>query len=431
MEQDRILERWIHYIWSTRLYHSIEFLPHELIPTHTVPEIVDVGRLNVDAGPDFFCVQIRIGNILWVGNAEIHVKLSDWTRHKHHQDAAYNNVVLHVVLMEDASALPFTPAQKPITALLGVDSEAIKLAQMQTENNEASMVEVSHEIFRSKDWIPKLDELYRKRLEEQCARIEEIYWHNEQDIATTIHILLMRYLGGRVNNDAMERVAARLSPQILRKHTSSLFQLEALFLGQAGLLPSGDTDTIDSYAQSLLQEYLFLQHKYGLTSLPVETWRLLRMRPASFPHRRLALMAALYYAEPNLPAHILSCHRVEELLQLLRVELSPYWQTHYRFGSETKKTLRTLSPDTINSLAINVLFPIRLFYRRLRNEAVHEDWQRCYTLPPENNKIVRFFAQKGLKVNNAAHSQALLLLYKEWDRFSYPLSEGSAHDSTE
>ena len=64
-------------------------------------QVVHPGTHNTDAGPDFFNSKVRIGETLWVGNVEIHVRSSDWNRHDHSSDEAYNNVILHVVHEDD------------------------------------------------------------------------------------------------------------------------------------------------------------------------------------------------------------------------------------------------------------------------------------------------------------------------------------------
>ena len=80
-------------IWQHRLYRQEPFLTEE----GEVLEIIHPGLLNRDAGPDFFNAKIKIDGILWAGNVEVHHQASDWHRHKHHQNPAFDNVILHVV----------------------------------------------------------------------------------------------------------------------------------------------------------------------------------------------------------------------------------------------------------------------------------------------------------------------------------------------
>ena len=61
-----------------------------------------VGQHNYNSGPDFFNAQVTIGDQLWAGNVEIHIRSSDWYLHRHEIDSAYDNVIFHVVWEHDA-----------------------------------------------------------------------------------------------------------------------------------------------------------------------------------------------------------------------------------------------------------------------------------------------------------------------------------------
>lgn len=92
------MEQLLHYVWKHKL------LPLQQLTTtdgRTV-EVIDPGMHNrKDGGPDFFNAKMKIDGTLWVGNVEIHSKASDWYRHGHDHDSAYDNVVLHVVEIAD------------------------------------------------------------------------------------------------------------------------------------------------------------------------------------------------------------------------------------------------------------------------------------------------------------------------------------------
>ena len=87
----------LHYVWQNKLFqaHNLKTTAGESV------EIIDVGRHNTDAGPDFFNAKIKIADTIWAGNIEIHTCSTDWNRHNHQTDSAYNNVILHVVHKAD------------------------------------------------------------------------------------------------------------------------------------------------------------------------------------------------------------------------------------------------------------------------------------------------------------------------------------------
>ena len=87
------MEQLLHLnIWNTKLFSLSQLVTTEAKNV----EIIDQGRHNTDAGPDFFNAKIRIAGTEWVGNVEIHCKASEWFLHHHDTDERYDNVILHV-----------------------------------------------------------------------------------------------------------------------------------------------------------------------------------------------------------------------------------------------------------------------------------------------------------------------------------------------
>ena len=65
-------EDFLHYIWKNGFFKQ-----QQLFTTDAEAiEIKYPGFHNMDAGPDFFNARIRIGDFLWAGNVEIHLKLA-------------------------------------------------------------------------------------------------------------------------------------------------------------------------------------------------------------------------------------------------------------------------------------------------------------------------------------------------------------------
>ena len=93
-----MIEKYLHYLWDKKLipFHKLEFLNFESV------KILDYGTYNqFESGPDFFNASIQLDQLKWYGNVEMHIRSSDWLRHNHHKDEAYNNVILHVVYEND------------------------------------------------------------------------------------------------------------------------------------------------------------------------------------------------------------------------------------------------------------------------------------------------------------------------------------------
>jgi hypothetical protein len=90
-------EEFLTHIWKYGLFDRTSLKSD----TNETIEVIALGEHNTHAGPDFINAKIRIGKTLWAGNVEIHLNASDWKRHQHHADKAYDNVILHVVLKAD------------------------------------------------------------------------------------------------------------------------------------------------------------------------------------------------------------------------------------------------------------------------------------------------------------------------------------------
>ena len=106
-------EELLHFVWQSKL-----LLSQSLTTTSGLPvTIVQPGNRNANAGPDFFNARLQIGDTIWAGNIEIHISSSDWDRHRHTSDEAYNNVILHVVYIHDREVLNAQGEQIPTLEL--------------------------------------------------------------------------------------------------------------------------------------------------------------------------------------------------------------------------------------------------------------------------------------------------------------------------
>src|SRR6056300_584573 len=90
-------EDYLHYIWKYKLFNQVGLKTTEEVEV----EILNFGFHNHDSGPDFSQGKVKIGETLWAGNIEIHIRSSDWLKHNHQLDEAYDTVVLHVVYEHD------------------------------------------------------------------------------------------------------------------------------------------------------------------------------------------------------------------------------------------------------------------------------------------------------------------------------------------
>jgi hypothetical protein len=398
----------LHYVWQNKLFTS-----HDLFTTiGEQVEIIDVGKNNTDAGPDFFNAKIRIENTIWAGNVEIHINSSEWSRHNHQNDKAYDSIILHVVLRADVE-------------IYRVNGDRIP----QLELKYPKQLEINYEhLFNEQKWIPCSDKinlvptifiqswknaLLTERLEQKMNVIEDLLKENNQHWEEAFYITLAKSFGFGTNSQAFESLAKSLPITILGKHKDNLFQLEALLFGQAGLL---DLDKHDNYSESLKKEYDFLNSKYGLVSIEKSQWKLLRLRPDNFPHIRIAQFAALIHTSTKLFSKIIENPNIKNLRKLFVCDTSTYWHTSYLFANDSVMHIKRLGSESVNGILINTVVPFFFSYahKKKTDELKDRALQILEQIPFERNSIISGWKEIGIMSDSAFDSQALLQLKKQY-----------------
>ena len=412
------MEILLHYIWKHRIY--------PLRPLTTTDgaqvEIIDPGLHNTNSGPDFFNAKIKIGGVLWVGNVEIHDKASDWFLHGHDKDEAYNNTILHVVGIDDMQ----------VRTQCG---ETVRQMQMDTPE----YVKRNYALLLAEDRfppchtiVPKLSKLklhswmsalQTERLEQKTIAIMERVSKKDGSWEDAYFMTLARNFGFGINGDAFELWGEMLSLQSVAHHRDDIFQIEAMFLGQAGLLDLStipekhrEEATTDSYYSKLKSEYSYLSHKFGLSSMPSNTWKFLRLRPQNFPNIRISQLANLYYNRRASLSDVIACDSIDGLREMFSTHVTPYWETHYSFGSVSKKSGKHLSKQSINIIILNTVIPVLFAYGRQHGDEklCERAFRLLEELKAEDNNIIRMWRECGMEIETAADSQAIVQLKKEY-----------------
>ncbi len=396
----------LHFIWQNKLFQS-----HSLLTTDGESvEVIDPGRLNTDAGPDFFNAKIKLGNTIWAGNVEIHTRSSEWARHGHDDDKAYNSVVLHVVKKADVQVFRADGAPIPQLELIypaEIEENYGQLMQNSLRIPCENKISAIPGIF-IRSWK---NALLTERLLQKTENISEILSQNNRHWEEAFYLNLARSFGFGTNGQAFEMLAASLPMQILGKHKNDLSQLEALLFGQAGLLTAKEED---AYLLSLRKEYDFLKIKYDLKPIGGSQWKLLRLRPDNFPHVRIAQFAALIHKSTGLFSKITENPDIQYLQGIFRVEPSEYWKTHYLFAHESHKSLKGIGQKAIEGIIINTVVPFLFSFADTRGNQSMKDKaiEILEKLPAENNVITRMWHETGIDCASAFDSQALIQLKK-------------------
>ena len=412
-------EQLLHYSWKHRLWPAGRLSATD----GREVEIIDPGLHNrLDSGPDFFNAKVRVGGTLWVGNVELHLRSSDWYAHRHDRDEAYNNVVLHVVAEADSEVQNQRGDYVPQLVLSVPSALSDNYDELLRTDHYPPCYTIIPSLSRLlvHSWLAALQtERLEQKTEAICRRAERCGGSWEDAYFVT----LARNYGFGINGDAFEQWAFGVPMSAVGKHRDDLFQVEAIFMGQAGLLepesiPERHREAAlsDGYYQRLTSEYRYLAHKFSLQPLNHEQWRFLRLRPQNFPYIRLSQLAQFYYERRSSLSALLDCTTIDELRMLLRTHATPYWQQHFLFGQPSKPNPKNLSSSSLTLLLINTAIPVLFAMGRHRHK---EEWcDRAFDfleqLKAEQNHITRMWQQCGLPVDSAGDSQALIQLKREY-----------------
>lgn len=404
------MEQLLHYLWKYRLYR-----PSGLTTTQgDTLEIIDPGLENTDAGPDFFNAKIRINGTVWAGSVEIHQKASDWLAHGHSADKAYENVILHVVETDDGTVFRQNGEAIPQLVLPIPEQVIDNMEWLLTRDSPVACLErlpAIDPVFR----LQWMDALLAERLERKTDDILRWLDLYQKDWNEVFYILLCRNFGFSVNSDAFERLARSLPLKCILKQRPSASQVEALFLGQAGLLNDSNGNR-HHYYRLLQQEYSFLRKKYGLEPLEPHIFRNLRLRPDATPHIKLVELAAIWIRHDTLFSSVLSARTPRELKDFFRVPASAFWDTHYNFLRPSPHRKKQLGENALNMLLINTVVPLMFAYGLYHQMDEHKAraLRLLASIPPEQNSIISLFSQVGMKPRNAGDTQALIQLKRNY-----------------
>ncbi len=398
-------ERLLQYIWQFQFYNKSELLTTDF----QTLEIIDVGRYNTNQGPDFLNAKIKIAHTIWAGSIELHINTSDWRLHKHSADKNYNNVILHVVWNDDMDLDLSFPA-------LELKNRVSKLLLNKYE-----------ELIQSTQFIPceKLvhlvppitiiswkERLLIERLEQKTFNIKSLLKLNKNHWEEVYWWILARNFGMKMNEDAFQQIAQSIPFSIMVKHRNQLFQLEALLLGQAGLL---HTEFQDQYPLKLEKEFRFLKKKYQLKNMHDPVF-FLRMRPANFPGIRLAQLAMLLHKNQQMFSEIKELTNLNQVRKLLKVTASEYWDHHYVFDESSDFSKKKLGSQMINNIIINTIVPVLFAYGHLNKNEQYKTRSLSWMeqLKAESNYICKGFESIGFENKSAFDSQSLLQLKKQY-----------------
>lgn len=401
-------EDFLHYIWKFKKFDFWRAVTVEGVQV----TLIDAGSANINSGPDFFNSRVKLGDQVWAGNVEIHIKSSDWYAHGHQTDPAYDNVILHVVweddiavYRQDNTAIPTLELKKLVSDKTLQSYRDLLLApNRKWINCETDFSEF--EDFELRNWMERL---YLERLEAKSTLIIDLLQKSGNNWEAVLFKMLAKNFGLKVNGASFLSLAESVPFSVLQKCRTSILKMEALLLGQAGIL---DSTSENIYFNELKKEYKYLKRKFLLSNSGVERPKFFRLRPDNFPTIRLSQLANLYFQIPHIFSTFINFQSAKEVQDVMRIETSDFWKEHYTFEKSHSSRSKKLSAAFVDLLIINTIVPIQFCYSRFTGK---EEFSHLFSLmegiKSENNSVIESF--NNLRPNTAItalHSQALLQL---------------------
>lgn len=401
-------EAFLHYVWQQQM------LSGGLTTTEGQPVVVlKAGELNRDAGPDFFNARLKIGDMEWAGNVEIHIHSSDWKVHRHDRDAAYNNVVLHVVY-EDDRPIQLENGKIPPTLELKHYLHPSLVANYESlmAPREGRGIPCASRVGEVPPFVMHsfMERLLVERIETKAETVRRLLTESHGNWEQTCYWLMARYFGGKVNALPFELLAKATDLRLLARWRNDRTRVEAILMGQAGFLEGYFED---DYPRALQADYSPLQAATQMRPIEAYLWKFYRMRPSSFPTIRLSQFADFVSQSTHLFSQLLSITDVKEMEQLFNREAAPYWNNHYRFDQPSgKSVVKRIGKMQADLLIINAWVPLLFVYGAEHGNQQYKDQavQLLQQLAPEDNVVIRQWKEAGVESTHAGDSQALLQL---------------------
>jgi len=394
-------ENLLHFIWDKKLFNE-----KLMSVCGKSVEIIDTGTYNTNQGPDFLFARLLIGNTEWAGNIELHLTTQEYTQHGHDDDSNYSNVILHVVWRHDYSAY----SHSPILALSSFVNHDLLPFYAELLKSQ-SVIPCINSVLVIMDepisiWLNSLSD---QRQLNRAIKFSELLHLFNGNWEEAIWIMLCRNFGLTVNSNSFNQLAFSIPYSLVKRYRDSRLSVEALLMGQAGILSS---EFNDEYAKELWIEFTRLKTLHNIEA-HIPPVYFLRMRPASFPTIRLAQLASFIVKNNSLLTFCISCKSFESIRPCFNIEVSPYWDTHFVFDRLTNPQHKSLGHSFIVNLIINTIVPVLIAYGRMSGDKKYiiQANKLLIQLPPESNKVIKEFKKIGVIPRNAKESQSCLALY--------------------
>lgn len=398
-------EEYLHYAFKSKLFgRNFSTQKKQSL------KIIDFGEHNQNAGPDFLDAKVSYDGQTWCGPIEFHVNASDWYKHQHHTDRAFDNVIAHFVYNNDREVSINNYVIPTVELKEQVDPQHfMKYRDLIQSGSKILCKDVIGEMPRGVIENQKMESIKTRLWHKSVAIVRDIEANNG-DQKKAFLLAMARVFGGKVNQMPMEQLIERLNMRWLRKLNGDQDRADALLFGLAGILPKKSKF---NYVKGLIAEFNYAKNLFGIDHVPSMGWKYSRMRPGNFPDIRLAQLSTIINADSYMPNFKDKSWSISSYKSALRLKPNPFWQTHYRIANTARdKRNAQISNQLIDLFMINAVVPfiyaIGLLEgnKDLKEKAI----QLLHEISPEQNKIISEWKSVGLKLDSAFDSQSLIEL---------------------
>ena len=398
-------EEFLHYIWKNRLFQT-----EYLIYGNERLEVIDPGLHNHSSGPDFFNARIKIGNTLWAGNVEVHIRASDWLRHGHQKDPAYDSVILHAVFDNDLAVFRKNGDEIPAVRLSFHPSLLDKYSLLLKREGDRRECRNHIPFFESvfiRDWLGKL---MIERLEEKTGNLLPVLKESHYDWDHTLYISLAMAFGMKLNAEPFRLLAESVPLKFVLQNRDAPKTVNAAFFGQAGFLDEIISD--DPYYEMLQKEYKSIESLLPPPLPGKHIWKFMRARPAGFPTVRIPQLISVLVNIFPVFERLTEAGEAGEIRKILASGFKNYFVSHFLYGKPGRRKKSHPGKETLDLLLINAVVPLVFLYGkfRMKNDVRDMALNLLEDLSPENNEIIKKWNNFGLEANNAFDSQAVIQL---------------------
>lgn len=374
---EKIEEDFVQKLWNAQRFFNANLIS---IDGKDI-RVLKPGVWNREEGPDFMHAEIEINGKLHVGDVEIHVKSSEWYSHKHHLNSRYNRVVLHTVFFNDdfnlrtrlqnGKRIPTLELLKWIDAPIGDLFDETK----QAETDAANFCRVTGNRLNIENLKNIFESLGNERFLEKADAVRLL--RTRLNFEQILYEGIMEALGYSQNSKPLRELAQRV-PFADLDHKSEE-EIQAILFGVAGLLPSQLEKSLPTPEKDnpliVALETLWdaSKHVSRPDRMNASQWQFGKIRPYNYPTRRIAAISQLiYHCKGSLMMYFLpTCERAaiaktpkllrtirKELLNLLMLEPTGYWETHSNFGKGGTQKAKLIGESRALDIMVNKILPV-------------------------------------------------------------------------